>query len=94
VRVYISGPITGKPDGNREAFNAAALDLRQRGHVPINPQDLPTPILGVNDYKGWMRQDIRALCDCDAILMLPGWSISEGAKLERKVAKAIGLIFL
>lgn len=45
MRIYISGPMTGHPDLNRPAFEAATKRLRERGHFVINPHDL-TPIFG------------------------------------------------
>lgn len=39
-RIYISGPMTGFPDHNIPAFNAAAKRLRAEGHFVINPVDL------------------------------------------------------
>lgn len=40
MRIYISGPMTGLPDGNIPAFNAAAERLRTEGHFVINPADI------------------------------------------------------
>lgn len=40
MRVYISGPMTGLPNNNRIAFDAAAWRLRDMGHSVINPHDL------------------------------------------------------
>lgn len=40
MRVYISGCMTGMPDHNRQAFNAAAERLRAKGHFVINPVEL------------------------------------------------------
>lgn len=37
MRVYISGPMTGKPDLNRPAFDAAERRLTEQGHFVINP---------------------------------------------------------
>ena len=37
MRIYISGPMTGKPDLNRPAFDAAEKRLREQGHFAINP---------------------------------------------------------
>lgn len=39
-RIYIAGPMTGFPDHNIPAFNAAAKRLRAEGHFVINPVDL------------------------------------------------------
>jgi len=38
-----------------------------------------------------MRADLRALLDCDAIYMLPGWRESRGATVECAVAFACGI---
>lgn len=40
MRVYISGPMTGLPDSNIPAFNAAAERLWAEGHFVINPANL------------------------------------------------------
>lgn len=45
MRIYISGRMTGHPDLNRPAFDAAEKRLREQGHFVINPHDL-TPIFG------------------------------------------------
>ena len=37
MRIYISGPMTGKPDLNRPAFDAAEKRLTAQGHFVINP---------------------------------------------------------
>ena len=48
MRIYISGPMTGLPNNNRAAFDAAAWRLRDMGHFVINPHDL-TPVFGTAD---------------------------------------------
>lgn len=88
-RIYISGPMTGLPDLNFPAFHAAADALRQAGHAPVNPADLnPDPAA---TWQDCMRADIKALCDCDALALLPGWMNSKGAHLELHIAHRIGL---
>lgn len=42
--VYIAGPMSGIDNYNRPAFFAAARQLGQAGHVPINPATLPTTL--------------------------------------------------
>lgn len=87
-RTYISGPMTGLPDLNFPAFAQAAQALRQAGHDVVNPADLNPP--GA-DWHTCMRTDIKALCDCDTIAMLPGWISSKGARIERSLAHRLGL---
>lgn len=45
MRIYLSGPMTGCPNLNRPAFDAAERRLTAQGHFVINPHDL-TPIFG------------------------------------------------
>ena len=45
MRIYVSGPITGRPNLNREAFAWAAGALGIAGHSAVNPHD-PT-----SDYE-------------------------------------------
>ena len=49
MRIYISGPMTGKPDFNHPAFNAAAIRLREEGHFVINPAELSAFFGTVNE---------------------------------------------
>ena len=37
MRIYCSGPMTGKPDHNRPAFDAAEKRLTAQGHFVVNP---------------------------------------------------------
>lgn len=36
------------------------------------------------------KRDLTAVCDCDAIALLPGWERSKGANMELSVARALG----
>ena len=40
MRFYLSGPMTGKPDLNRPAFDAAERRLSEQGHFVINPVNI------------------------------------------------------
>ena len=40
MRVYCSGPMTGHPDLNRPAFDAAERRLSEQGHFVINPVNI------------------------------------------------------
>lgn len=89
TRVYISGPMTGLPDLNFPAFYAAADRLRAQGLEPVNPAEINA---GTNtDWHACMRTDIKALCDCDALALLPGWMNSKGAHLEVHLAHRLGI---
>jgi len=81
--IYLSGPMTGLPNGNRPAFMEAAQALRARGFRVINPAEFGSP---EDDWYAAMRRDIRMLMDADAVVTLPGWERSRGARLEVYVA--------
>jgi hypothetical protein len=38
-KVYVSGPISGRSNHNREAFDEACRRLRDNGYYPVNPLD-------------------------------------------------------
>ena len=89
MRGSLSGPMTGMPDLNFPAFYAAAAHLREEGIEVVNPAELnPDPATSWHDC---MREDIKALCDCDTLCLLPGWERSAGANLELYVAHRLGL---
>ena len=80
--------MTGLPGLNFAAFNEAASFLEAMGYEVENPAEK-----GVIDGWSWeeyLRYDLRMLLDCDAIVMLPGWTKSPGARLEHHVASKLG----
>lgn len=88
-RIYISGPITGMVDLNRQAFGAAAQALREAGFEPVNPHEN-----GVERSAPWsdhMRADIKMLMDCEGVALLPGWEHSKGARIEQGIAANLGM---
>lgn len=88
IRVYIAGPITGMPDDNHPAFNAAAADYRKRGCFVINPAE----VFPKGTAPGWvecMRVMMPLLLTCEMIVMLPGWTKSKGARLEHHTAREL-----
>lgn len=89
TRIYLSGPMTGKPDLNFPAFNAEAARMRALGFVVVNPAEV-NPDASM-PWDLCMRADIKALCDCDTLALLPGWMESKGAHLELHIAHRIGL---
>lgn len=88
-RWYVAGPMSGLPALNYPAFHAAAAKLRAEGHHVENPAENPQPPCGT--WAGWMRMAIRQLSHCDAVLLLPGWENSKGARLEAVIARNLEL---
>lgn len=74
MKLYISGPITGLPDCNHEAFMDAEKRLRDVGYEVINPtRTTPGPDAARHDY---MRSAIRQIADADGLAQLEGWNHS------------------
>jgi hypothetical protein len=90
--LYVAGPMTGIPDFNYPAFNAAARMLSGFGYSVLNPVDAeeknPTPGQP-QDWDWYMRHALRMVLDSDGIALLPGWESSRGATLEVHVAHAL-----
>ena len=89
MRIYLSGPMSGLPEFNFPAFHAAAARLRARGLQVVNPAEINPG--GTLSWEECMRADIKALCDCTALALLPGWMNSRGAHLELHLAHRLGL---
>nr|WP_315242156.1 DUF4406 domain-containing protein [uncultured Albidiferax sp.] len=90
MKIYIAGPMTGLPGFNYPAFNAMADKLRQAGHEALNPAENPVP--QPETWVGYMRSALAQLVTADAILLLPGWHLSKGARVELQVATALDLV--
>lgn len=96
MRVYIAGPMRGKPNCNFAAFDVAAAKWRAAGHDVVSPAendraegfrgDSAVPRGFVNAA---LARDIPLLLACDALVVLPGWENSAGASAERALAKAL-----
>ncbi len=98
-RVYILGPMRGKPYYNFNAFDNMAVNLEIEGHIPVNPAqldraagfnpfDLPpdydwSKIPASLDLQKVIDRDIDALRTCDAYVALEGWEHSTGARAEK-----------
>jgi hypothetical protein len=87
-RIYLSGPMAGLPDHNFPAFHAHAATLRAAGHDVVNPAELDNT---GKTWEGCLRTDLREMCTCDAIALMPGWEGSKGANLELHVAHRLGM---
>lgn len=84
MKIYLSGKITGEETQAHKTFAEKETELKAKGFNVINPMTLPHK--HDKTWKSYMRDCIKALCDCDAILMLPGWENSKGAIIEHDVS--------
>lgn len=87
--IYISGPMTGYPDYNFEAFNKKAEELEAEGWVVRNPAS--HGIVKDASRHDYLRYDAAQLVTCSAIYMLEDWELSAGAYWEHELATFLGL---
>ena len=84
-KVFLSGPVSSRPDTYKAEF-AAAADLVERcDFIPLNPAILPVGM----DQGDYMRIALALLETSDMVLLLDGWDHSDGAQLEAAYADYI-----
>ena len=99
MKIYLAGPMTGIEDFNFPAFDRAAEILSAAGYEVFNPAQMdrdvgfdPQSATVSNEFlRDALRRDLSAICECDAIAMLPGWEQSGGARVEWMLSCHIGL---
>ena len=84
--VFISGPISGLPDGNFGAFINADERLSKEGYAVIDPVLLPIDM----PQDRYMPITLAMLEQADIVYMLKGWQNSLGATIEHKLAEYQG----
>jgi hypothetical protein len=85
MKLYIAGPMTGLPEFNYPAFNAAEGMLKAAGYEVLNPARQPDG-MEYADYLAFALADVFA---CDGIALLPYWDESPGANAEVALADAL-----
>lgn len=109
MKIYVAGPMSGKPLFNFPAFDMVSERLRAAGHAVISPADLtretwdklglcfdpanPPKDHAATDYSLYMRNDLMAVMDVDALVLLEGWEKSRGAAIEVAVGHLFGKKF-
>lgn len=87
MKVYLSGPMSGRAAFNRPAFHDAADDLRAFDVTVINPAELPPEMAWIE----YVILGLEALQDASLVVVLSGWESSTGAQIEVKAARKMGL---
>lgn len=98
LKIYLSGAITGREAEAKKEFAEAEKRLKQaikklgaeNGTEVINP----FKILKINKkhkYEDYLKADIKVLVDCDYLINIKNknWQKSKGARLERRIARAL-----
>lgn len=83
MRVYISGPVTGKENRNERLFEETARMLEKVGFETIVPTRIVPKTL---DWNSAMVICMHALQHADIVVMLDGWEHSKGAVIEHSYA--------
>ena len=90
MKIYISGKISGlEIDAVEITFAMYEKQLKAHGFEVVNPLNLPTPEKPT--WQGYMRNDIKALMDCDAVYAMPNWRDSIGARIEVGLARELNI---
>lgn len=99
MKAYLSGPMTGYAKFNFPMFEEATRYLRNQGWEIVSPAEMdieagldPDSSLPftVKQYRDALARDLRAVMDCDSLILLMGWERSSGAQAELALAKQLG----
>lgn len=80
--VFISGPMAGYPNDNREAFMKAEEWLEGHGYDVFNPARMPAGL----SREMYLAMDLAALEKCKYVVLLDGWEKAERCRLELRKA--------
>lgn len=86
MRLYISGPVTGRDNLNIENFENAADKLIKAGYSVVIPHWFTAPSMS---WEIAMKRCIETMMHCDGVALLPDWTISKGAIIECQLANSI-----
>jgi len=98
LRIYIAGPYrAATPEGvdaNIRRARDAQAELLRRGHHPLCPHSSMAPY--EREYadipeEAYLSTGLAWLRVAHAVLMLPGWEESEGARVEHEAAQRLKL---
>lgn len=85
-KVYIAGSISNNP-GYKKQFGDAERFIREHGDIPLNPAVLPAGM----SQRDYMQICISMIGISHFAVFLPGWEVSEGAKVERMFCEKCGI---
>lgn len=88
-KIYISGRISGLPAEEVTAkFEAAEAKLTAQGYEVVNP--LKNGIPANASWEAHVAMDVLLLMGSNTIYLLPDWSLSKGATLEKNLSELTG----
>lgn len=91
MSMYLAGPMTGIEGFNYNKFDEVAKQLRDLGHEVVSPAEIGREISlpgkpGDLPYADYVKSNLKAMLDCDELVLLPRWRGSRGARMEVQVA--------
>ena len=93
--VYVAGKYRGPTIRavveNIRAAEHVALELWRLGFAVICPQKNSALFDGACPDEVWLAGDLVMLERCDAVVMVPGWESSSGARAEKLHAHGRGI---
>jgi len=89
-KCYIAGKIGDLPEAEfKRNFVNAKAEVALMGLEPVSPVDL------LHDHnKSWisyMKEDLKAMMDCDVLYAMRNWRQSPGATIEVNLALQLGI---
>lgn len=87
--IYIAGPYTVGDTARNIKFAAEiAMECWMKGYAVICPHTNTANFekMSLLDYDTVMRGCLRMIDGVDAVVLIPGWTKSRGAKVEKKYA--------
>ena len=100
-KVFLSGPMTGYPGYNFQRFNLVEKQLTDAGIECVNPVHICKKykeehvLADKAVFDRMIAEEQEAERKCDVILLLDGWQMSKGVRLELKIALEMDMqIFL
>lgn len=93
--VYIAGKYRGPTpwavEQNIQAAQAVAAKVIAAGHMPLTPHLNTAHMEGLADDAFFMAGTMELLRRCDAVILVPNWLSSQGARAEVREAKRLDL---
>ena len=98
IIAYVSGKYTGQSReeiaANIRIARVTAIECLQEGfgvlcpHLNTIHMEEDAPFMS---HEDWLTMDARLIEGCDAVLLLPNWQDSPGARIEKAHAEKVGV---
>lgn len=99
IKVYLSGPITGKEETYEKEFNEMKANIEKIYHYEVvspidygeNEDERKSDKYSIDLWFQYMKKDLDLVSQCDAIALMSGWDKSPGCVIELIAALKKGL---